>query len=1629
MMKSLPLLPLLALLAFPLRADHFPADLRIRAVGILRQGLASEEYWPARHAADGMAEAGFARLAATIQLPATEPEREVPPHHELAREGQPEARAAVLAELAGEDDGTRAPAAASLGRWGRPRDLPRLASLLDNPHPETRIRAAQAIVRITNRMLAEDADGDGIPDSIERALGTPPDSAEQLVRFHTAEPQPPGDAHPESLPPDLAGAWFGHVGGDRYLWVYEFAEAVSELRTIFHSYVRMDDDDETGRQDGHARGVDAMYSFVDARNDPRIFTPQLRVREDWPVRGIVAGNRIYVCDDVRIQQVDGHARSEINLLSERYPNPYTDTKTGRGTPRREVLAPLRPDRALPALGFPETEGFQALGPSYAARYDLRYGRGNLPLAITTGEGQGFERHFDGYIRSVAGEDNQWELPLAVSGRYYLAFIGNAVGGGVAGLELSIGEEQLGSVATGTVSAPGTLFVSAPRQFRQGDVLRIRTSERSGRGHFGDFALVQAPPAVPPLFIENLKSALLPPRPGETDDQFVLAWTTNATASCEVELAAGERRERFAVEGGPGVNHRFAVPPAFAVAGTQATIHVPGTPSVSLTLDPSRPDPGSRARQPGTIPLTVAETGTAGRLAWPVTSGVPFPKGALADGSQCRILTPAGQPLPAQFRELARWPDGSVKWLLVDTLVDTRPGRTTALELAYNVAPDRFGGVQVEETGGAVALANGTVSLRLDRRRFEPLAGLADGALEVADADGRVFSSANLPPEEMVVEERGPVRATVRVRGRFADAEGQPWMRYLCRIHLHANQSWARLEVTLENDVTDVLMNRFSRFELPLAIPAGSLEFAPGTGQSLVQDYDHRFLLDGEAREGRAPGYCVAGPLAFAVRDFWQLYPKGFRTDGETLRVQFLPPLPADQYGTDEDRQLEDRLYFWCDEGMYKVRAGTRFTTDLAVQIGGGTPPAAFHEHIQHPLFAAADPAHYCASRAWGDMTPRQEGAFTLYEQNLDRAFGEFLERRENVREYGFFNFGDWYGERTWNWGNGEYDTSFALAIHFLRIGNLRMLRRAEEAVAHNGDIDTTHYDANPNNVGRVFTHCIGHTGGYYPRDFRGMDGFNTGPRDVGHTWTRGQFLLWHLTGNERHREAGEAVARYLATTTLRSPHVGNSRDGGWTLIGILGGYQGTGDPFYLNGARIAVDRILDKQLPNGQWGHFIWECRDEYPQPWGCKPFMTGVILHALSIYDRNQPSERVQGAIRRGADYLWNNTYVEKDHGFIYAEAPRFQDKGGIWTMTLAGDGLAYANRLDPEQRHRERFLEALAHNMQQAGISSFGKGFTQGLCFTVYMLDELHRKGIRNPPPAIVRPGVMMRSRAMLAPGQSQTIRPLLQISGRAPQDCRIEFGGAAATHIDGETSHAWQTNPGLVLGPEITLRAAATPGVVTLPVTLTVGEHRETRELRIETVSPGPRPGAAIGWITGPNDPLARAAEALELPVPAIDDLGQANLNDYGTIVLGAEAHEKDFANCRSHADRLHRWVLGGGTLLVGQLNDGRWLPEFLPYDLLLSNDSTQSGPLAVPGHPLFRGIEASQLAGVVSYDQIEWASPEWQVLMQAENGTPAILEAQYGAGRILVILPSFDRQVPEGNSPASTALIRNFLAGGR
>ena len=71
----------------------------------------------------------------------------------------------------------------------------------------------------------------------------------------------------------------------------------------------------------------------------------------------------------------------------------------------------------------------------------------------------------------------------------------------------------------------------------------------------------------------------------------------------------------------------------------------------------------------TVQITVDEPSGVARKGWPVTSGVPLAEGALPEGAAVALYSADGGPIPLQTEVLARWPDGSARWLLLDFQLD------------------------------------------------------------------------------------------------------------------------------------------------------------------------------------------------------------------------------------------------------------------------------------------------------------------------------------------------------------------------------------------------------------------------------------------------------------------------------------------------------------------------------------------------------------------------------------------------------------------------------------------------------------------------------------------------------------------------------------------------------------------------------------------------------------------------------------------------------------------------------------------------------------------------------------------------------------------------------------------------
>jgi hypothetical protein len=545
-----------------------------------------------------------------------------------------------------------------------------------------------------------------------------------------------------------------------------------------------------------------------------------------------------------------------------------------------------------------------------------------------------------------------------------------------------------------------------------------------------------------------------------------------------------------------------------------------------------------------IALTVEEPAGVVRSNWPVTSGVPLAAGALRDPAAVRLVADDGSAVPLQTDALARWPDGSVRWLLLDfpASLGAKQKRHYTLQTGAPPAVASAGdALRVTEARGQITIETGPLRLELSRTAFAPLGAVwldrnhdgvfspaervtAGGDFFVRDAQGRRFAS-SAAPAEMVVEEAGPQRACVRISGRHADPNGA-FFSYVVRLHAYRGQPFVRCSYTFINDRQDAVMTTIKDlgFDVVIAPAAGAavpiLGGQPPGAARLVQVDEKNIEVDGRATAGRGAGWAAevgtnAG-FAVGVREFWQQWPKSLEVRAGGVAVGLCPEIPAGRY---DGHPLgdENKLYYALRRGGHTFKVGLGKTHELWASFFAGPNEAKrladFFASAEDPLLATCTPAYICATQAAGVFPPADKNKFDGYDAWLDRAFAGHLKRREQVREYGLLNYGDWFGERQVNWGNLEYDLQRGLFLQYLRTGDRRYFLRGAQAARHHIDVDVIHAVnpllknpwGLPPRVGEIWLHSLNHTGGYYanvplPVDRTYQMGHSS---NYGHVWISG----------------------------------------------------------------------------------------------------------------------------------------------------------------------------------------------------------------------------------------------------------------------------------------------------------------------------------------------------------------------------------------------------------------------------------------------------------------------------------------------------------------------------------------------
>jgi len=204
---------------------------------------------------------------------------------------------------------------------------------------------------------------------------------------------------------------------------------------------------------------------------------------------------------------------------------------------------------------------------------------------------------------------------------------------------------------------------------------------------------------------------------------------------------------------------------------------------------------------------------------PVTVGVPLPPTLHADVNQLRVQTQGGAtPVPAQFRVMSRWPDNSIRWVLVDFMADLSGTGGVGNYQLNNGGTGSAGTSNLVVINGAnsIEVRTGALTYTVSKtafRLFESIlvdrdndSQVDDECLNTAVARGVViteganqFRMDQIAPTRIVVEEQGPVRATVVVEGVHRNTTlGQNKLNYIVRITSWANLPLVKVSYSFRN---------------------------------------------------------------------------------------------------------------------------------------------------------------------------------------------------------------------------------------------------------------------------------------------------------------------------------------------------------------------------------------------------------------------------------------------------------------------------------------------------------------------------------------------------------------------------------------------------------------------------------------------------------------------------------------------------------------------------------------------------------------------------------------------------------------------------------------------------------------
>lgn len=523
---------------------------------------------------------------------------------------------------------------------------------------------------------------------------------------------------------------------------------------------------------------------------------------------------------------------------------------------------------------------------------------------------------------------------------------------------------------------------------------------------------------------------------------------------------------------------------------------------------------------------------------PVTFGLPFKQGAVKDAAKLNL-----NGVPVQVRVNGRWQDGSVKWALFDTDLPKNfkgkftVGKACTEEPLYKNGVLSNGRVKVtfpqtgplflyetpDEKGSAELLS----TFQLDNP------GVCEGEnwLKSAKKSEKLRRFSSKGKRSVTVETNGPRRAVVRIAGEAG-------YKYIIRVTLWKNEDTLRVQTTFICTL-DPNENFLRSMVLKINRPCQTVQQELVTGTPRF----HHMVSWRKKTSPEGKGVLRDGKLTAVVKDFARLFPKELSCDRKGVYFHIWPEKSGKVLDL-RRREKVDRRYldYVNPAGGY----GVAKTHDF--YLSWSNPRIA--ERVNKLELPSLSPRYWRNTLACGEYMVRGDG-FPKLDALLDFSF-EYL---HNFKRQGHFDgMMDWgdiplgaHGMKDHmnegspesapfrgytGWSNGDFSMATSFYMHYMRTGDMRILRDGLDFSWHLADVDTVHFWPSDKKyrywpgtpmVGRGRRHDQQHWG--------------TPPVAYGYTGDDGIYA-YLLTGEERFLEVLDLVASnetsyYARFITLR----------------------------------------------------------------------------------------------------------------------------------------------------------------------------------------------------------------------------------------------------------------------------------------------------------------------------------------------------------------------------------------------------------------------------------------------------------------------------------------------------------------